>query len=612
MNLAATTGTHRFNGVNRGVYIADNLDFLRVINTGSVDLVCIDPPFAKNDTFTGDKLKPPLSKAEEANEQRLLRQRWGIATPEQADAAGIAWPDDPKAKGGYRDTWSWDEDIHADWIDGIKATHPAVNMLLEAIREIHGDGSAAYLAFMAIRLFEIHRVLKPAGILFLHCDHTADGYIRQLLDGVFGRDNFRNAISWKRTNAPTVSKYQFGCVHDTIFAYAKSAAAIFNPVYVPHSQEYLDKSYKHKDERGTFRASPLTARGATRGSSGQPWGGVDVAAKGLHWVVPQAIPEDVVKPANFSQMTTQEKLGWLDSEGLIYWPPRGKVPAFKRYLHTTPGARGSDLIVDIAGVQGAALELTGYPTQKPIALAERIIQAATKPGDLVMDCFAGCAYAAVAAEKLGRRWVACDINPRAWTVFKRQFNKGGELPLLTCDDQTTGQQVLGSEPTVTIHGPGELPLRTDGGGGVEVKPLRTDNRRQSERKYKRESTLLDRTEMLTALLQYSRGRAWCCGYSSRGDDGQVMLTNYELDHITPKSKGGEDEITNRAPLCPAHNRIKSDRNITLYQLRELLIYNRQLAEGMTPERLVNLEDALREARHIFAEAYQRRYGVGVV
>ena len=119
---------------------------------------------------------------------------------------------------------------------------------------------------------------------------------------------------------------------------------------------------------------------------------------------------------------------------------------------------------------------------------------------------------------------------------------------------------------------------------------------------------MDRDEMLTALLQYSHGRAWCCGYESRGDDKHIILTNYELDHITPKSQGGEDEITNRAPLCPAHNRMKSDRNITLYQLREEVIFLRQLAEGMTPARLVKLEDALREARHIFAEAYQRKHG----
>ena len=533
-----------FNGVNRGVYIADNLDFLRRINTNSVDLVCIDPPFAKNDTFTADRLRPPLTAAEKENEMRVLEE-WGITTPEQADLAGIAWLDDPKARGGYRDTWAWDKDIHEDWVDGIKATHPAVNMLLEATREIHGDGIAAYLAFMAIRLFEIHRILKPTGSLYLHCDHTVSGYLRQLLDGVFGKDNLRNEIIWKyRRWTATATRFQQ--MHDTILWYSKGSKYVFNKLLQPYADESLieetvrgvvdGKLVRLKDDAGNYVRRNAPNKGVTMHDT------------------------------------------WLD---INFLPPTGK-------------------------------ERTGYPTQKPVALAERIIQASTNPGDVVLDCFAGCAYAAVAAEKLGRQWVACDINPRAWTVFKRQFNKGGELPLLTCNDQTTGQQVLGCEPTVTIHGHNQLPDRTDGGGGVEVKPLRTDNRRQSARKYKQESTLMDRVEMLTALLRYSSGRAWCCGYISRGDDGQIILTNYELDHITPKSKGGEDEIINRAPLCPAHNRIKSDKNITLYQLREWIIFNRQLAEGMTPERLVNLEDALREARHIFAEAYQRKYGVAMV
>ena len=551
-----------FNGVNRGVYIADNLDFLRAINSGSVDLVCIDPPFAKNDTFIGDRLKPPIEEEELANEQRLLKD-WGITTAKEADLAGIAWPDDPKARGGYRDTWSWDKDIHEDWVDGIKATHPAVNMLLEATREIHGDGIAAYLAFMAIRLFEIHRILKPTGSLYLHCDHTANGYLRQLLDGVFGPNNLVCEVIWgygTPSGGRAAAKKPVKA-HDTIFFYAKDYGQHrYNRINLPYSSEYVERWFRHSDETGR--------RYQTRSRKGQ---------------------------------------------------------IVRQYLDESPGIPLSDTWSDIKQLYGSAgwfpgkqVEITGYPTQKPAMLAERIIRASTNPGDVVLDCFAGCAYAAMAAERMRqadpgqeRMWTACDINLRAWTVFKRQFNKGGDLPLLTCNDQTTGQQVLGCEPTVTIHGPWELPERTDGGGGVEVKPLRTDNRRRGQRQYKQESTLMDRVEMLTALLRYSSGRAWCCGYISRGDDGQVILTNYELDHITPKSKGGEDEITNRAPLCPAHNRIKSDKNITLYQLREWIIFNRQLAEGMTPERLVNLEDALREARHIFAEAYQRKHGVAL-
>ena len=530
-----------FKGVNRGVYIADNLDFLRAINTGSVDLVCIDPPFAKNDTFTADKLKPKLEDHERNNELRLLKD-WDITNQEAADTAGIAWPDDPRARGGYKDTWAWDKDIHSDWVDGIKATHPAVNMLIEATREIHGDGVAAYLAFMAIRLFEIHRILKPTGSLYLHCDHTASGYLRQLLDGVFGKDNLRNEIIWKyRRWTATATRFQQ--MHDTILWYAKGGKYVFNKLLQPYADESLIED---------------TVRGVVDG-----------------------------------------KLVRLKDDGGNYI--RRNAP--------NKGVTMHDTWLDINFLPPTSKERTGYPTQKPVALAERIIQASTNPGDVVLDCFAGCAYAAVAAEKLGRQWVACDINPRAWTVFKRQFNKGGELPLLTCNDKTTGQQVMGSEPTVTVHGPGELPERTDGGGGVEVKPLRTDNRRQTERKYKRESTLLDREEMLTALLQFSNGKAWCCGYESRNADGDLALGDYELDHIIPRSVGGDDDITNRAPLCPTHNQLKRDLDLDLKELRAEVAFRRQLRPGITLQALPRADRALEYAMRVRAAAYQRKFGV---
>ena len=528
-----------FNAVNRGVYIADNLDFLRSLNTASVDLVCIDPPFAKSDTFVGDKLRPPLSADERENEMRLLHG-WGIATPEQADAAGIAWPDDPKARGGYKDTWAWDEDIHEDWVTGIETTHPAVGKLLDATRYIHGEDTAAYLSFMAIRLIEIHRVLKPTGSLFLHCDHTASGYLRQLLDGVFGKDNFRNEIVW-HYNTGGASRRHFSRKHDTIFYYAKSSACRFNTQREAYREEATNH-FKETDDQGrAYRIRTL--------------GGKDYR----------------------------------------YYKDEGRV------CHD---------VWDINTLNAVAKERTGYPTQKPAVLAERIIRASTNPGDVVLDCFAGCAYAAVAAERIRqsdpeqeRIWAACDLNLRAWTVFKRQFNKGGDLPLLTCNDQTTGQQVLGCEPTVTLHGPAELPTRTTS-AEVEIKPMRTASPR--DRRYKRASTLMTDRAMLIALLQFSAGRAWCCGYISDNLDHSLAYGNYELDHVIPKSAGGTDEIENRAPLCSAHNGLKGNRDITLVELRYEVI---ERGELKVPARsLPKLSDAFEYALRVKQEAYQRKFG----
>ena len=568
-----------FNAVNRGVYIADNLDFLRSLNTASVDLVCIDPPFAKNDTFIADKLRPPLTQAERDNEMRLLKA-WGIATAQQADDAGIAWPDDPKARGGYKDTWAWDEDIHEDWVTGIETTHPAVGKLLDATRYIHGEDTAAYLSFMAIRLIEIHRILKPTGSLYLHCDHSANSYLRQLLDGVFGAENFRNEIVWRRFSAHNDAR-RFGQIHDTLFYYSKSQRCVWTgKAREPYDPEYIAKSYRYEDAKGKFMTSPLQARSLSGGGYHYTWRGLaDV------WKFPQ------------------ERLDELDAAGLIYWPPKGKIPRRKVYLDPERGIAPRDLILDIKPLMSSNGEQTGYPTQKPYKLAERLIQASTNPGDVVLDCFAGCAYAAVAAEKLGRQWTACDLNLRAWTVFKRQFNKGGDLPLLTCNDQTTGQQVLGCEPTVTLHGPAELPTRTTS-AEVEIKPIRTTSPR--DRRYKRASTLMTDRAMLIALLQFSAGRAWCCGYISENLDHSLDYGNYELDHVIPKSAGGTDEIENRAPLCSAHNGLKGNRDITLVELRYEVI---ERGELKVPARsLPKLSDAFEYALRVKQEAYQRKFG----
>lgn len=520
-----------FNAVNRGVYIADNLSFLRHINTASVDLVCIDPPFAKNDTFTADKLKPPIEKAELSNEKRLLKD-WSITSSKQADDAGVAWPDDDKARGGYKDTWSWDNDVHPDWLVGIEDTHPAVSKLIDATRHIHGDSIAAYLAFMAIRLFEIHRVLKPTGSLYLHCDHTASGYLRQLLDGVFGVDNFRNEIIWCYSSQSQAARW-YPKKHDTIYWYAKGGEWCFNPddIRIPYSK-------------------PLARHGKTW-KSGDDAERAERTAKGK-------IPED-------------------------WW--------------------------DIPMLNSMAKERTGYPTQKPVALAERIIKAATKPGDVVLDCFAGCAYSALAAEKLGRNWTACDINIRAWTVFKRQFNKP-ELILLTCNDKTTGQQVQSTIPEVTVHGHNQLPKRLDR-NEVEIKPLRTDNRRQltGPKKERDElDALLTRDEMITALLRFSHGRAWCCGFTSFNDNGTIAYGDYELDHIVPQSLGGPDDIVNRAPLCKTHNNLKRDKQIDLKDLRMEVAERKELKPGMTRATLPNLDQAQNFAIQIRQEAYQRKHG----
>ena len=547
-----------FNAVNRGVYIADNLDFLRSLNTGCIDLVNIDPPFAKHDTFTGNNLKPPLSDAEIATEQRLLA-RWGINSAEQARAAGITWPELQRRGAGYKDYWNWDDDVHPDWVSSIEATHPAVSKLLDATRHIHGEDTAAYLCFMAIRLIEIHRVLKPTGSLYLHCDHSANAYLRQLLDGIFGngegnKPGFRNEIIWSHQGSWVQPEDHFPRRHDTILWYTKSKQYTFHPGYEDDAASQMN--YKRWQK---FLTPDNKILGRHMPDHDQRFATYLNAFRKKHGREPQG--DDVVMEITGSRIGTVQYVKVVDPK--------------------TP-------------------ERTGYPTQKPVALAERTIKASSNPGDIVLDCFAGCAYTAIAAERLGRRWVACDQNTRAWTVVKRQFNKP-QLVVLDCNDDTPGQQVLTGQPSVTVHGPFQLPHRFSP-VVYEVKELKPQ-----PRSYKQaDKPLMDRQEMLEALLGLSHGQAWCCGLVIRNEDGSLDYGNYQLDHIIPKSVGGDDDIKNRAPLCPAHNLLKSARDIDLEELRTEVMY---LGEGkVQPRALPKLSEMYRESARIWQEAYNRKNG----
>ena len=553
----------QFNAINRGVYIADNLYFLRAVNTESVDLVCIDPPFAKNETFgrkkasDKDPLKPPLTPAERDNELRLLAS-WGINTPADADVARINWPET-----AYKDFWSWENDIHEDWLVDLRRTREPVADLINVTRYTHSEGTAAYLCYMAIRLLEIHRVLKPTGSLYLHCDHTANGYLRQLLDAVFGKENFRNAIVWHYNKWTNAAAY-FQRNHDTVLFYAKSAATQYNKQFV---------MTEHKER--------IIARGWDR----------NVVQGGVR----QLLVYDREKAAKEMSKDKYDRVVFRDDND--------------------DGTAMSDVWVDINYLSSGSKERTGYPTQKPVALAERIIAASSNPNDVVLDCFAGCAYVAVAAERLERRWVACDLQPRSWTVFKRQFNKP-RLALLTCHDLTTGQQVLSDNPIVTIHGPKQLPEREywpGEGPDADVPPVK--DLRLPEPKFKVPASIIPEPEMLRELLKLSGYTAWCCGFANRRPDGKIVETvrNFHLDHIAPKSKentGTSNDIQNRAPMCPYHNIRKNNRRVGLAEYRQEIADVGDLMVD-TVNDLINLDYALVEANRLFGIAWAKKYPMGV-
>ena len=589
--------------LNRHLFVADNLKLLRYLDNESVDLICIDPPFAKNQTWV-DNLRPPLTDAERRQELDMLAS-WGIENADDAAKAGIDWPND-EGSAKFKDIWRWENDVHEEWVERIEGDYEALAKVIDATRSAHSEGTAAYLTYMAIRMIEMHRVLKDTGSLYLHCDSTANGYIRMAMDAIFGQSNFRNEIIWKRTSGRSDAR-RYGRVHDCILFYRKTPDFIWNTQWMEHSPEYVRKAYQHSDNRGQWSAADLTAKGISGGESGKPWRGVDPSTVNRHWTTPTQggmndfiIAKNLIPGWPHAYATVQARLDALDSAGLVYWPDKKDgIPRLKRYLGSTKGTAVDDIFSDIRRLEAQSPEKTGYPTQKPVALAERIIKASFNPGDVVLDCFAGCAYVPVAAERNGRQWIACDISPRALTVLRRQFQKFHYV----VDGEQSGQEpVLIAAAHVTTQGPHQPPVRTD-----EDPAPRYDFKEPAERKFKIPTSIIPEPEMLEMLLKLSGYTAWCCGFANRRPDGSIVETrrNFHLDHLAPKSKEGSNQITNHAPMCPAHNIRKNKRRIHLSEYRdEIADTGEMMVDSMTD--LINLAWAEQQALDLYAEERMRR------
>ena len=373
------------------LYFGDNLHVLREhIAAESVDLIYLDPPFNSN-----------------ANYNVLFRSPEGHSSDAQIEA--------------FEDTWHWNASAEAAFDEVMRSGNLAAFELLRAMRGFLGDNDMmAYLAMMAVRLIHLHRVLKPTGSLYLHCDPTASHYLKLLLDGVFGAGNYLSEIIWKRTSSHNSAK-RWGPVHDTILQYAKSESFVWNTVFESYDEKYLDRFYRFSDEKGRFRIGDLTGAGTRSGDSGKAWRDYDPTTSGRHWAVPNAAAARAGINGTFDSLSVQEKLDRLDEVGLIYWPPKGSVPQFKRYLEIDRGAPIQDIISDIGPISSQAQERLGYPTQKPLALLERIIAASSNEGDVVLDPFCGCGTAVHAAQKLGRQWLGIDVTHLAVSLIEKRM-----------------------------------------------------------------------------------------------------------------------------------------------------------------------------------------------
>ena len=349
------------------LYYGDNLEVLRdYIPSESVDLVYLDPPFNSNATYNV-----------------LFAEKNGSQAAAQIKA--------------FEDTWHWDQNA-SEFFQEVVEGGGKVSQVMQAFRTFLGENDMlAYLAMMAPRLVELRRVLKPTGSIYLHCDPTASHYLKLLMDSIFGFENYRNEINWQRSTPHGTAGRKFGLACDIIFFYSKTEKATWNPIYGTYRTEYLEKYYSFTDETGR-RFQPTSLLGH-RGVN------VEYEWKGLrkHWRYPK------------------HRLDELDVKGLIYWPQRGGVPRFKRYLDEQKGQPILSLWTDIPPVNSQARERLGYPTQKPEALLERIISASSNPGDLVLDPFCGCGTTIAAAQELKRRWIGIDITHLAINLIKHRL-----------------------------------------------------------------------------------------------------------------------------------------------------------------------------------------------
>lgn len=358
------------------LYYGDNLDILRNdIEDESIDLIYLDPPFNSNATYNV-----------------LFQAPTGESSPSQIEAFG--------------DTWHWTDTAERAYDEVVNGPNSDASAILIALRSfLKENDMMAYLVMMAVRLLELHRVLKPNGSMYLHCDPTASHYLKLVIDAVFGKKNMGAELIWKRTSAHSDSKQgrmSYGRIHDTIFYYSKSDKITWNQSYTEYDETYISNFYKYIEE-GTgrrYRLGDLTGPGGAK--KGNP--SYEVMGVTRYW--------------RYSKERMQE----LIDQGRVIQTRPGGVPAYKRYLDEMKGVELQDIWSDIPPLSSQSKERLGYPTQKPVALLERIIGVSSNEGDLVLDPFCGCGTTVHAAQKLNRRWLGIDITHLAIGLIQRRLN----------------------------------------------------------------------------------------------------------------------------------------------------------------------------------------------
>ena len=353
------------------LYFGDNWDVLRKeVGDHSIDLIYLDPPF---------------------NSQA----RYNVLFKSPRDdivSAQVA---------AFVDFWSWGPEAETAYHQILSGIGGSAATFVQALRTALGESDMmAYLVMMAVRLNELRRVLKPTGAIYLHCDASASHYLKILLDGIFGPQQFRNEVIWQRTSTKSHAYRRFPSAHDTILSYDGGAEAVWNALYLPHSDEYIASHYSNFDEETgrRYQLDNLINPNSNRPNLTYEFLGI---TKVWRW--------------------TRARMQEAYDAGLVVQPSPGRVPRLKRYLDEMPGIPITDVWTDISPLNSQAIERIGYPTQKPLALLERIIASSSSPGDIVLDPFCGCGTTVHAAEALGRSWIGIDVSIHAIHVIESRL-----------------------------------------------------------------------------------------------------------------------------------------------------------------------------------------------
>lgn len=345
------------------LYYGDCLSVMEEIRSQSVDLIYLDPPFNSNRDYTA-----------------IYQDETGRLLPDQIEAFHDMWHLDPLRMEAVR---KLPITLREAGVDDEGAEF--LQVMMTALRR-NEPGLLAYLSYMVERLAAMKRLLKPTGSIYLHCDPTASHYLKIAMDAIFLRNNFRNEIIWRRQNAKGLTTRNLAANHDIILRYTASDQATWTPQFTTHNEKYVDDFYKHTEESTgrRYQLGDLTNPNKNRPNLTYEFLGV---TRVWRW--------------------SKDRMQRAYKDGLVVQSAPGRVPRLKRYLDEQEGNQVDDLWQDIPPVQKA--ERLGYDTQKPLELLERIIDASSKPGDLVLDPFCGCATTMEAAHRLNRRWIGIDI-----------------------------------------------------------------------------------------------------------------------------------------------------------------------------------------------------------